>query len=151
MPSRPYTGGRLFGSSLKLTSVHWTSPWWWNRSSNFLLKNNCLHLKKPFFLFRDTKGYPTSSQLVLIQSVDTVAIYRGGFLTVQNRKGIQVERAVNDRRQMWEEDVGERTFCIVYLWVTGAWLTMLFWFEGMTCILTQSKIDTMPYQRMLLN
>lgn len=151
MPSRPYTGGRLFGFSLKLTSVLWTSPWWWNRSSDFLLKNNCLHLKKPFFLFRDTKGYPTSSQLVLIQSVDTVAIYRGGFLTVQNRKGIQVECAVNDHRQMWEEDVGGRTFCIVYLWVTCAWLTMLLCFEGMTCILTQSKIDTIPYQHMLLN
>lgn len=34
---------------------------------------------------------------------------------MQNRKGIQVKRAVNDCRQMWEEDVRERTFCIVYL------------------------------------
>lgn len=25
---------------------------------------------------------------------------------MQNRKGIQVECAVNDHRQMWEEDVG---------------------------------------------
>lgn len=34
---------------------------------------------------------------------------------MQNRKGIKLACAANDRRQMWEEDAGERTFRIVYL------------------------------------